>query len=354
MKNDARLLISLNNACQYNCGFCIYLHKKHRTSITTAQWLSAIKSAREHGFSILEIGGQGEPTLHKDFCKIVTRAYEFGYKIELLSNGQNYPAILKVLPKIDLFKLNLNGTCEKEFKEIHKTKIEFKDCIKNISYLLNGLNSKNREAKVCINYIITNKTFSKSILFPKKINAIFRKHVKNFKPIYTLFHHMLICPNNNRLLPNIKILESMLFLFKKAKNEFFISKYSNCEDFILLTERLIKQIKILQPLDKNTLQNNKNYLQIKKFSEIFTCGCSSRVLFIDYNGDTFNCFNPSRIIHGLVPYHKDPFYCGNLIKNTLSKIINKANCRKYSLDFSKRHWKSCLICGVKINNGNLQ
>ena len=165
---------------------------------------------------------------------------------------------------------------------------------------------------------------------------------------------MLICPNNIRLLPDIKMLESMLLLFKKAKNEFFISNYSNHEDFILFTERLIKQIKILQPLHKDTLQKSVNYLLVKKFSKIFGCGCSSGVLFVDYNGDMFNCFNPSRIVHGLIPYRKDPFYCGNLSKNKFNKIINKTKCRKYLLDFSKKYWKACLICGVKNIHGNLQ
>lgn len=81
----------LTSRCNLDCKMC-YIHKKENDALamkgelTTEQWISLAKEARDQGMLLLLLTG-GEPLVRKDFKEIYTECRKMGLLISINTNG---------------------------------------------------------------------------------------------------------------------------------------------------------------------------------------------------------------------------------------------------------------------------
>lgn len=78
--------ISLTDICNLNCSWCITKNRKNFT-IKTEPLLKFLKEFKDCGGKAVTFSGGGEPTLHKDFVKIVEYSKSIGLELGLMTNG---------------------------------------------------------------------------------------------------------------------------------------------------------------------------------------------------------------------------------------------------------------------------
>jgi organic radical activating enzyme len=85
-----RISLILTNRCNFNCEYCISRPRPgtHK-DLPTEDAMAAIDFAKGKGVTVRFTGG--EPTLHKDFYKIVQHAIANGLPVEILTNGTFIP-----------------------------------------------------------------------------------------------------------------------------------------------------------------------------------------------------------------------------------------------------------------------
>lgn len=343
---DRRLLISMHDRCQYRCHFCIYLQGAPSNKLGAEQWLSILEQAKAAGFQTLEIGGRGEPTLSGDFIRIVSRAGDLGYKIELLSNAQNYRAILSVLPRINLLTINLNAVNEKDFKKIHAPvgDISFQKCVRNIGKVISHISENNLDVGLKINYVVSVHSVLSAPAFPELVNRMFAVELGRNRRIQVIFQHMHNYVGGRGTLGiDIDRLRKYLLLFKAYRHNEYLCRCSNVSEFLEKTKRMIEQL--------GKMRGTKERGSRRKAGKTrYVCDVYKKVLFVDNNGDLYGCFNPFRVANGL-PIKEDPFYRGNVVSQDLRQVV----CRELRpvpvIDVSRPYWQACLLCKAKPFNG---
>jgi len=146
--------------CSFNCVYCHYgWTQKHVVSIddkyagdipTREQVVAAIEEAMQSSieFDYITFSGNGEPTLHPDFPRLVDdvadlrNQYRPDVKLGLLSNsaGLDLPGVRESVPKIDFPMFKLDAGTEKIFKAINRPARGIKfDTIVNNLYSLDNI-----------------------------------------------------------------------------------------------------------------------------------------------------------------------------------------------------------------------
>lgn len=343
-----RLLISLANICQYRCAFCVYLHDRQQADLPLKDWLSVLKQARAAGFGTLEIGSQGEPTLHPHFERIATAGHRLGYKIEVLTNLQKFKAISNILPYLSILTVNINATTPGEFQAVHvANKKLFAQAIKHVAGILDTIESTGQSIEFKINYVITKDSIRKALGFVRRFHDMIAKHLGHAPENLRInFHHMLLTPDNHRLAPDKEELRRLVDGCRAAAKIPLFDEHTNIRQFIDKTQRIIDAHTLMGPLHRDTLPTEKKFPIVKRLNGLMTCDACRDNLFIDCNGDIFGCFNPTRILFGL-PAREDPTFYGNVKDGLLTKVLAAAPCGTIEMDFTNKFWKACVICGLK-------
>ncbi len=86
--NPVWLLLELTYRCPLKCAFCSNPTDlaSHPDELTTAEWKSVIRDARDMGAMQIGFSG-GEPTLRKDLEELVAEANALGYYTNLITSG---------------------------------------------------------------------------------------------------------------------------------------------------------------------------------------------------------------------------------------------------------------------------
>ncbi|MFH1225630.1 MAG: radical SAM protein [Candidatus Diapherotrites archaeon] len=117
MFNDLnRVTLILTNRCNSNCEFCISKSERGtERDMETAVAMKVIHSMSSRYTKIRLTGG--EPSLHKDFFKILREAARDALRVEVLSNGSFIPAnpaeFSKKMRQLELQKPLIDGTYPK-------------------------------------------------------------------------------------------------------------------------------------------------------------------------------------------------------------------------------------------------
>ena len=129
--------LDLTSACNFSCPHCVDLK-----IINTGQYLEiedikrTVEILQSHGLlSIILIGG-GEPTLHKDFEKIVAFIKSSGLQLGIVTNGSKLfriANIVDLLGKEDWLRISIDAGCEETFVKSHrpKTDVTLYDILQN-------------------------------------------------------------------------------------------------------------------------------------------------------------------------------------------------------------------------------
>lgn len=314
--------------------------------MTQQQWLSALSQTKLLKIPRLEIGGQGEPTLHPGFSSIVNKAYELGYKIEILTNAAQIKKLRVHLQKIDEITVNLNAMDEKEFAAIHapSEQMTLDKVLSHITTLLCDIRREKIKTRIQIHHLITKNNALRCVQFPRFVHDAIQNRSGSPLPIRIKFKHLLVTPFNYQQLPSPDLLRLSLKFWRRCAKHPFYKRTTNLDSFIQKTEKMLPYFEALWPFEKDT---QKKYFPMairKKLDRRFVCPFYKSYLFVDCNGDVFNCANPSRIIHGFLSYQEDPFYMGHALREPLEAIVCRSKKAPPPLDWSKAYWKSCLTC----------
>jgi MoaA/NifB/PqqE/SkfB family radical SAM enzyme len=342
--NNKRLLISLYDGCQYHCTFCMYGYVKEaqplsdKDSMGPQQWYDVLTAAYARGFRVLEIGGRGEPTLNPVFTKVVAIAHGLGYQIELLSNALKDKAIIEILPCIRQLTINLNVVDDHGMAKIHQPSpgFSFDRCIGLIRNVVRSISERNLDITLRTNYVITTQSLKEAFLFPEQVNRLLAAELGR-RRLYIAYQHVHNYIKTPKYLGfDYEGLKKVLLLAQLNSRQQYLLEGTNLLEFIRKTEKLIER---LEPFSE---KSSTDASQCSKY----TCEVHKQVLFIDGNGDCYGCYNPFRAVNGL-PIDKDPFYFGNLMKQSFEQIVAGSNGFDPVMDVSKSYWRPCLLCKAK-------
>lgn len=341
------LEVALYDGCQYYCTFCMYgyVKEKHPLSrkdrMSDEDWHSLFSLAYKRGYRYLSLAGRGEPTLHPSFNKIVTWAYQLGYRIQLLTNGLNDQAVIGVLPFIHKLKINLNSVNEQELDQIHKPApgFPFERCTTSIRNILRTIAEKKYDIKLHTNYVVTRQSLNQAFTFPKNLHSLFSSQLGTTKIFisYLYFINYVKTATENLEL-DYEEMEKFLSSARAHSHDKFLIENTDLLKFIKHTEVLLKR---LRPLSKNLSGKTKSC----SGHQLYTCDAHALVSFVDGNGDCYGCYNPFRIVNGL-PASEDPFFFGNLRTQSFEEIFERKGFNPV-MDVSNKYWQPCLSCVAK-------
>lgn len=111
-----RLHFHITNECNLRCRHCYMNADKHlENELSTSEIISLLNTFRANGGEELCLTG-GEPTIRKDFKRIVDHAYNLGLDIDILTNGLllTEKLINEIGPKVRKLQISIDGYNEEE------------------------------------------------------------------------------------------------------------------------------------------------------------------------------------------------------------------------------------------------
>jgi len=129
--------LDLTTACNFNCPHCVDSKIINAGKIlNTEDVKQTIDTLKSHGLkSVILIGG-GEPTLHRNFEKIVRHLKNKNLQVGIVTNGSRLHLIKKtaeILEENDWLRISLDAANEETFTRSHnpKNKITLKTILSN-------------------------------------------------------------------------------------------------------------------------------------------------------------------------------------------------------------------------------
>jgi len=118
--------LDLTSACNFSCPFCVDSKLTNSgKSLTLEEIKRTIDTLHSYGLrSVILIGG-GEPTLHKDFEKIVRILKSKGLQVGIVTNGsrlERIEGVVELLKEKDWIRISIDAGLEGTFGSIHRPK----------------------------------------------------------------------------------------------------------------------------------------------------------------------------------------------------------------------------------------
>lgn len=87
-ENGRRVLWEITNICNYSCSYCIFSaqSKKMDGELTTDEVFKTLKGLKANNYTHIKITG-GEPFVRNDLLKILKKAVDLGFEIDVSTNG---------------------------------------------------------------------------------------------------------------------------------------------------------------------------------------------------------------------------------------------------------------------------
>ena len=116
--------LDLTSSCNFSCPFCVDSKLINSgKSLTLEEVKKAVDTLHSHGLlSVILIGG-GEPTVHKDFEKIVRYIKSKGLQLGVVTNGSRLEKVIPVVEALkekDWVRISLDAAGERVFRELHR------------------------------------------------------------------------------------------------------------------------------------------------------------------------------------------------------------------------------------------
>ena len=130
--------IDLTNGCNHRCSFCqwgSYL-ESNRATLKSQIVVKALPELIHFGTKAITWTGGGEPTVHKDFFKILEKSYRLGLDNGLLTNGsllkEKYDS--QLLKQLVFLRISMAGGNRKAYMKV-QGRDDFDLVINNFSKL---------------------------------------------------------------------------------------------------------------------------------------------------------------------------------------------------------------------------
>lgn len=161
--------MDLTNRCQLKCKFCTFKYIDDRSDIDTEKAEKAIFDMAKMGVKAINFTGGGEPTLHKDFNRIVLFAKRCGLDVGLFTNGFNLSigACDAILSSCHWVRISVDASDNSEFENIKCVKNGFSKVEDSIRLLLDRKAVLNSKTDIGVGYVITQDNYNHIYDFAK-------------------------------------------------------------------------------------------------------------------------------------------------------------------------------------------
>jgi len=116
--------LDLTMACNFSCPHCVdSMILNHGKSLPLENIRNTIETLHAKGLlSVILLGG-GEPTLHKDFGKVVSAMKGKGLQVGIVTNGSRLDRVIRavdLLEEKDWVRISLDAAREETFQALHR------------------------------------------------------------------------------------------------------------------------------------------------------------------------------------------------------------------------------------------
>ncbi|WP_292369196.1 radical SAM protein [Methanoregula sp. UBA64] len=115
--------IGVTNRCNHRCVFCaLDWFEKHHQDIDTGVMRRALQEMAKCGIKSVMFAGDGEPTLHRDICDLMTYAKLQGLDVALATNGVLFDKekLEKSLASLSWVRFSVDAGTSATHKKIHR------------------------------------------------------------------------------------------------------------------------------------------------------------------------------------------------------------------------------------------
>jgi MoaA/NifB/PqqE/SkfB family radical SAM enzyme len=116
--------VGLTNRCNYECSFCGLDWARGKDTLETNVLMKNIKDMAKFGVKSICYSGAGEPTLHKNFSKIIQETKKSGIDVSLSTNTVLFDKNKseRTLPYLSWIRFSVSSASPETHLKIHGTK----------------------------------------------------------------------------------------------------------------------------------------------------------------------------------------------------------------------------------------
>ncbi len=167
------LELGITSACNHRCIFCALDFTGYKGKfIDTKVMLDALTDMASHGIRSIMFGGEGEPTLHKDFSLFVEHAKKHGMDVALTTNGVLFTKSIaeKTLPHMSWVKFSVDAATPETYAKIHGTKeADLGKLMQNIKDAAEIKRKNNLKVKIGTQVLLINDNSSEVVMLAEKV-----------------------------------------------------------------------------------------------------------------------------------------------------------------------------------------
>lgn len=271
--------IGTTSNCNHRCTFCALDFTGYkRESLDTSILTGALTDMGWNGVRACMFGGEGEPTLHKDFSFLVEHAKKSGLDVALTTNGVPFTKkkAEQCLEYMSWVKFSVDAGTPETYAKLHGTKQgDFARLVDNIKASVEIKNKEGYPVTVGTQILLLDDNANEAVGLAKMVKDIGVDYlvVKPYSQHQDSFHKVNV-----------------------DYNKF---------------DWLQKQLETLNSDSFNVIFRSETMRKLNIERSYNTCYGASFFALIDAKGNVIPC---------TLFYDKEDFYYGNLYKNTFSEI----------------------------------
>ncbi len=154
--------IGITNKCNHHCTFCTLDWITHGSNVLNFTVLGrAIHDMKLMGIKSIYLAGEGEPTLHPDFAKIVEGTKKMGISVAVSTNGQRFTPELamRTLRYLSWIRFSVVSTDKWIYSGIHGVSPEsLQKVLDNIKYAVEIKRAYKHDVDIGVQAILTKTT----------------------------------------------------------------------------------------------------------------------------------------------------------------------------------------------------
>jgi MoaA/NifB/PqqE/SkfB family radical SAM enzyme len=150
--------ISPVGKCSHRCIFCAYDFIGYPDRrLESERMMKFIDEIAECGIKSVLYAGEGEPLLHPDIDKLITRTRRRGIDVGMFTNGQllKKEVAEEILPSLTFVRFSFNGGTDENYSKIHRVKpAVFDTVVANVERTADFKKKNNLTLDIGIQYVL--------------------------------------------------------------------------------------------------------------------------------------------------------------------------------------------------------
>jgi MoaA/NifB/PqqE/SkfB family radical SAM enzyme len=168
--------IGPTSICNHRCIFCALDYTGYKGKLMDTQvLLNALTEMGKKGVKSIMFGGEGEPTLHKDFSLLVEHAKKNGLDVAITTNGVPFTRKMaeSCLPHLSWIKFSIDAGTPETYAKIHGTKAEdFEILMRNIKDCVEIKKMMNLSVKIGTQALLIEENAEEMIVLAERLKRL--------------------------------------------------------------------------------------------------------------------------------------------------------------------------------------